>query len=97
MTHGVPGAAIVSIIGTVFFLAAFGALNLGWLKSTSYTYQIANILGALCFTYTALAPFNIGLFITEAAWALIGLYGLYNILKIAKSRKTSTVKTDLPK
>lgn len=74
-----PASVIVSLIGTVLFLGGFGALNLGLVKSTSYLYQFANLFGALCFTYTGLKPFNAGLVITEAAWALIGAYGLYRI------------------
>ncbi|MDO5700031.1 MAG: hypothetical protein Q4P36_00970 [Bowdeniella nasicola] len=81
-----PAAALVSIIGSVLFLGAFGALNTGLLDSQSYPYQIANFLGAACFTYTALAPFNAGLFITEAAWALIGIYGIITVMRTAKAK-----------
>ncbi|QJC22737.1 transporter [Arcanobacterium buesumense] len=82
-----PALEVVSIIGSVFFILGFGALNLGWVNSESYSYQFANILGALCFTYTAISPFNAGLFITEAVWALIGIYGAWKIMRIARDRK----------
>ncbi|MDO5719661.1 MAG: hypothetical protein Q4P05_02895 [Actinomycetaceae bacterium] len=84
-----PALQAVSIIGSVFFILGFGALNLGLVNSESYSYQFANIFGALCFTYTALAPFNPGLFITEAVWALIGVYGLWKIIKIAQNRRAA--------
>ncbi|MDO5366690.1 hypothetical protein [Kocuria sp.] len=31
------------------------------------------------FTYTAISPFNPGLFITEVVWAIVALFGLYKI------------------
>ncbi|MDO5727144.1 MAG: hypothetical protein Q4Q03_04410 [Bowdeniella nasicola] len=82
-----PASATISIIGAVFFLAGFGALNIGWVTSKSYSYQIANFLGAACFTYTAIKPFNPGLFITEAIWALLGVYGIWVIVKTSRARE----------
>ncbi|PID85042.1 MAG: transporter [Chloroflexi bacterium] len=82
-----PALQIVSMIGSVLFILGFGALNLGLVNSESYSYQFANIFGALCFTYTAIAPFNPGLFITEFLWALIGIYGVWKIVSITKKRK----------
>ncbi|MDO5728564.1 MAG: hypothetical protein Q4P71_02930 [Actinomycetaceae bacterium] len=87
MSEAVPFLQTVSIIGSAFFILGFGALNLGLVNSESYSYQFANIFGALCFTYTAIRPFNAGLFITEAVWALIGVYGVWKIVSIAKKRK----------
>lgn len=84
-----PAAQIVSIIGTVFFLGSFAALNFGILESTSWIYQAANFLGASCFTYVALSPFNSGLFITEFAWACFGVFGLWKIYQ-ATSKKGKT-------
>lgn len=85
-----PYASAISIIGTVFFLGGFGALNFGLLKSTSVTYQMANFLGAVCFTYTAIKPVNYGLFITEFLWACFGIYGLYKIFT-SKDKKAAIV------
>lgn len=89
MQEAVPFLTTFSIIGSVFFIAGFGALNLGLVNSESYSYQIANIVGALCFTYTAIRPFNSGLFITEAVWALIGFYGAWKIIKLSKKKKAA--------
>lgn len=87
--EAVPFLATFSIIGSIFFILGFGALNLGLVNSESYSYQIANIVGALCFTYTALRPFNSGLFITEAVWALIGIYGLWKIVALSKKKRAA--------
>ncbi|WP_425600010.1 CBU_0592 family membrane protein [Ornithinimicrobium sufpigmenti] len=59
--------------------ACCGLLNFGVFTSGSPLYQTLNFLGATGFTYTAISPFNPGLFITEAVWALVALYGLWKI------------------
>ncbi|MDO5747102.1 MAG: hypothetical protein Q4P66_05530 [Actinomycetaceae bacterium] len=82
-----PYLDIAGYIGAVFFLTAFAALNLRVVTSESYSYQIANCLGAICFTYSAFdTTFNWGLFITEAVWACIAAYGVFNIIQIKKKR-----------
>lgn len=69
----------IGIAAGVCFVAAFGMLNFGVLTSGSPLYQTLNLLGALGFTYTAISPFNPGLFITEAVWAVVAVYGLWKI------------------
>lgn len=69
----------IGIVAGVFFVVAYGALNFGILKSVSPLYQSLNFLGAIGFTYTAISPFNPGLFILELIWALVALYGLWKI------------------
>lgn len=69
----------VGIIAGVCFVLAFGMLNFGMLSAGSPLYQILNFFGALGFTYTAITPFNPGLFILEAIWAAVALYGIWKI------------------
>ncbi|MDO5711745.1 MAG: transporter [Micrococcales bacterium] len=69
----------IGIVAGICFVVAFGALNFGFLSSVSPLYQSLNFLGAIGFTYTAISPFNPGLFILEAIWALVALYGLWKI------------------
>ena len=83
-----PYAYWLGIIAGVCFVIAFGALNFGLLKAASPLYQTLNFFGALGFTYTGISPFNPGLVILEAIWAMVALYGLW---KIWNSRSTSTV------
>ena len=78
----------IGIAAGVCFVVAFGALNFGLLSSKSPLYQSLNFLGAVGFTYTAINPFNPGLFILETIWAIVALYGLW---KIWSKRKNSDV------
>ena len=85
-----PYAYWIGIVAGVCFVVGFGALNFGLVKSTSPLYQTLNFLGALGFTYTAINPFNPGLFILEIIWAIVALYGLW---KIWKKRPEPSVDT----
>lgn len=80
----------IGIVAGICFVVAFGALNFGFLSSVSPLYQSLNFLGAIGFTYTAISPFNPGLFVLEAIWALVALYGLW---KIWTKRSDSDVDT----
>ena len=80
----------IGIVAGICFVVAFGALNFGFLSSASPLYQSLNFLGAIGFTYTAISPFNPGLFVLEAIWALVALYGLW---KIWTKRSDSDVDT----
>lgn len=86
----------IGIIAGVCFVVAFGLLNFGVLSSTSSLYQTLNLLGALGFTYTALSPFNPGLFITEVVWALVALFGLWKIWSRKSKKKTEPADATHP-
>lgn len=74
-----PLAQLVSLIGSVMLLAAYGMLNLGKVTPKSYLYQWMNVIGAAALTYSVIKPFSVGVFITEGVWTLIGLFGVYKI------------------
>lgn len=82
-----PASFEIGIIGGILFVIAFGGLNAGFFKSDSYVYQFLNFLGASAFVYTALKPFNVGLFVTEFVWAIVALYGVAKIWQTAQRRR----------
>lgn len=82
-----PYSFEVGIIAGILFVLAFGALNFGYMKAGSPVYQSLNFLGAIGFTYTAIAPFNPGLFILEIVWAIVALYGLWTYRSDARPQK----------
>lgn len=81
-----PFYQLVSVIGSVLLLAAYGGLQAGLVKANSYFYQIANLFGAACLTYSVISPFNSGVFITEVMWTLFSIAGLYKLVQIARRR-----------
>ena len=80
----------IGIVAGICFIVAYGALEFGRLSSVSPLYQSLNFLGGLGFTYTAISPFNPGLFILEIIWAVVAFYGLW---KIWTRRSKSDVDT----
>ena len=79
----------IGIIAGIMFVVAFALLNFGVFTSTSPIYQALNFIGAMGFTYTAIAPFNPGLFITEFAWAVVAFFGLWKIISGGAKRKSA--------
>lgn len=74
-----PFATQIGLIAPLALLLGFGLLNSGKLTADHYSYQWMNVIGAAALTYTAISPFNSGVFITELLWTLIGLFGVVKI------------------
>ena len=77
----------IGIIAGILFAVAYGLLNFRVLTAESPIYQALNFLGATGFVYTAISPFNPGLFIVEFVWAVVALFGLWKIF--AKKNKAA--------
>lgn len=86
-----PLSQVVSIVGSVLLLAAYGAMQTGYLKTDTYTYQLLNLFGAACLTYSVIQPFNSGVFVTEVAWTIFSIVGLW---KIALTVRRKRAKAD---
>ena len=69
----------IGIVAGIFLVVAYGLMNFGVLDTSSPLYQSLNVLGALGFAYTAFAPFNPGLLITEIVWAVVAVAFLWKI------------------
>ncbi len=82
-----PFYQLVSVLGSVLLLAAYGGLQTGRIKTDSYFYQLANLLGAACLTYSVIKPFNTGVFITELMWTVFSLVGVYKLVQAARRRR----------
>ncbi len=81
----------IGIAAGICFVLGLALLNFGVVTAKSPFYQTLNFFGALGFTYTAISPFNPGLFILEIVWAIVALYGLW---RIWSDRKTVVPETD---
>lgn len=73
----------IGLIAGACFVIGLACLNFGILGSDSVIYQGLNFFGALGFTYTAISPFNPGLFITEVVWAVVAIFGVWKIFSVA--------------
>lgn len=84
-----PFYQTVSIIGSVLLLFAYGGMQIGKISTTSYLYQMCNLVGAACLTYSVISPFNSGVFITEAAWTIFSIIGLWKTSTMLRDRRSS--------
>lgn len=81
----------VSIVGSVLLLAAYAGLQTGKLDpSTSYIYQLFNLVGAACLTYSVIEPFNSGVFITELCWSVFSIVGLVKLLRMRDAKRAAS-------
>lgn len=82
----------IGIAAGICFVVGLALLNFRVVTAASPVYQVLNLAGALGFTYTAIKPFNPGLFITEAVWAIVAVYGLWKIYTGQAKRKNETAE-----
>ncbi len=83
-----PFYQLVSIIGSVLLLTAYGGLQIGVLNArTSYLYQFFNLFGAAFLTYSVIEPFNSGVFITESVWTIFSVIGLVKLFGIRRDNR----------
>ncbi|MEO6998075.1 MAG: transporter [Terracoccus sp.] len=86
----------VSVVGSVLLLAAYAGLQTGRLNpSTSYIYQLFNLVGAACLTYSVIEPFNTGVFITEFCWSIFSIVGLVKLLRMRNASRLAA-ETNAP-
>ncbi|MDN5764813.1 MAG: transporter [Humibacillus sp.] len=86
----------VSVVGSVLLLAAYAGLQTGKLNpSTSYIYQLFNLVGAACLTYSVIEPFNSGVFITEFCWTIFSIVGVVKLVRMRDANRAAA-EADAP-
>lgn len=83
----IPFGPHVSVVGSVLLLVAYALLQLGVKGADSYIYQWFNLIGAACLTYSVIAPFNVGVFVTEFCWTCFSILGVYKTWRVATNRR----------
>jgi len=74
---------LISLVGAVLILAAYLALQRGWLPRESRLYNALNFVGSGLLTYVAIKDGKAGFIILEAAWALLSVPGMIKRTKVA--------------
>lgn len=64
-------AQAVQLVGALLVLAAFGALQFGYLSDQARSYLLLNLVGSTILAALALHEHQWGFFLLEAVWALV--------------------------
>jgi hypothetical protein len=75
-------ANLIGILGSVFILLAYYAIENGKYTRDDYAYYLINLIGAVLLVISLLVNFNLGSFVIELFWILISLQGMMRLLKI---------------
>ena len=70
---------IVSLVGALFILAPFAAVQLERLKTDTWQYQVMNLIGAALLTVVAVVERQYGFVLLEVVWAAMSLIGLRRV------------------
>lgn len=82
---------IIGIFGFLFYLLAFGAVQLGCMNGNGVTYSLTNVLAASLVAVSLTADFNLASALIQGSWILIGLIGLALRAHRARSRLRSAM------
>jgi hypothetical protein len=72
---------VVQVIGALFVLAGFAALQFGWWRADSLVYLIANLIGASTLSVMAVIGRDPGFLLLEGVWAIVSAWSIVQKLR----------------
>ncbi len=76
-----PGIQIISVIGSLAILAAYGANQAGWIGPLNLKYTLLNAVGSGILAVVAIIESQWGFLLLEVVWALVSIWGTLRILR----------------
>lgn len=64
------------LVGVVLYLSAYGGLQLGFLRGSSVTYTVMNMLAAMAVLVSLVEAFNLSSLLIQISWITLSLIGL---------------------
>ena len=80
MLRFVMSFQIVSLVGAILILFAYGAQQLSRLAAETRTYQILNLFGGLFLCVAAVAARQYGFILLEGTWTVASAYGVWRVM-----------------
>jgi len=71
---------IISLIGAILILVAYGALQLNRLAPETITFQTLNLFGGIFLCITAVTLRQYGFILVEGLWAVLSVVGLWRVV-----------------
>ena len=76
---------LLGIAGFLFYMAAYGLLQLGKISGQSYSYTLMNMAAASLVLLSLIHQFNLASLLIQVAWILISIVGLIRIWRMRRS------------
>lgn len=73
---------VISVIGALLILFAYGAHQAQRLASTTVRYQTLNLLGSSALLVVAVLDWQWGFMLLEGTWAMISAAGLWRVVRL---------------
>jgi hypothetical protein len=81
---------IVGLAGALLILMPFAAVQLGRMRTETWTYQLLNLGGAGLLTVVAAVESQYGFLLLEGVWALMSLVGLRRVWLARDERRLAS-------
>ena len=76
---------VVSLLGALFILTAYGFSQAGRLTPTDRLYAVLNFVGAVLLTWVAVVDRRAGFILLEGSWAILSLLPLVRHRTVPRS------------
>ena len=84
---------LLGVLGSLFYILAFAAVQTRVLDGNSLTYTLANLIAASLVGISLTVEFNLASAVIQGCWIVLGLVGVslhsYRFLRRAKSSPTA--------
>ncbi|MEZ5078863.1 MAG: hypothetical protein R2725_15645 [Solirubrobacterales bacterium] len=71
---------VVQVVGAMLILAAFAAVQRGWMRPESLVYLTLNLVGSAILAVFAVITAQWGFLLLEGVWAVVSAWGLFTAL-----------------
>jgi len=78
---------LVGIVGFVFYMLAYGLLQLGKISSQCYSFTLINMLAAFLVLISLTNQFNLASALIQVSWIAISIVGVFRIWSTGRRRK----------
>ena len=72
---------VMQVVGAVFILIAFAAIQKGTLEPHARSYLVLNLVGGLILGWVAVVEKDWGFLLLETVWSIVSAWGLLQVLR----------------